>query len=206
MPGTTTIYGWPYQELADAPDGPNLGQDLADAIETTVDSIDDRVDALEIHAVQHAYTTATLSTPLSAAWGNVTGFSFAAVAGRAYGIDCVLFCDNPSSSAPDIRFGWTWTGTGAMTSGQRGVDVNTVAPAYNGVFTAHALINDTVSPLDENTGLGTPAAIPVVHHVAATYVCTADGTVQLRFAQASSDASFASRVLHGSRMRAERIV
>lgn len=47
MADTTTIYGWPYQEATDPPDGASLGQDLAEAIETTVDGIDDRVTAAE---------------------------------------------------------------------------------------------------------------------------------------------------------------
>jgi hypothetical protein len=47
MADTTAIYGWPYQELTDPPDGSAVGQDLAEAIEATVDGIDDRVTALE---------------------------------------------------------------------------------------------------------------------------------------------------------------
>lgn len=33
---TTPVFGWPYQGRFDAPDGPNLGEDLALAIEATV--------------------------------------------------------------------------------------------------------------------------------------------------------------------------
>lgn len=40
MAGTTPIYGFPYQELSDPPHGPNLGQDLAEALETEIDRID----------------------------------------------------------------------------------------------------------------------------------------------------------------------
>ncbi len=36
---TTPTYGWPYQSLTDPPDGPNLGEDLALAIEATVASL-----------------------------------------------------------------------------------------------------------------------------------------------------------------------
>jgi hypothetical protein len=155
--------------------------------------------------VQFAHTTADISTPLSAAWGNVTGFSFTAVSGGTYAIDCVMFLENPSSSSVDWRAGWTWTGAGAMTSGMSGLDTTVTAPAYNGTNTAHAVINDTASTLDETTGIGTPAAIPAVARVAATYVCTTGGTVQLRHRQDTSDASFATNVKHGSRMRAERV-
>lgn len=38
--GATPIYGFPYQELADAPNGPVLGQLLAQAVETQLARID----------------------------------------------------------------------------------------------------------------------------------------------------------------------
>lgn len=34
MPGSTSVYGLPYQTTDDPPHGPNLGQDLAEAVET----------------------------------------------------------------------------------------------------------------------------------------------------------------------------
>jgi len=40
MPGSTTTYGLPYQELSDAPDGPDLGQNLAEAVEAELERID----------------------------------------------------------------------------------------------------------------------------------------------------------------------
>jgi Chitobiase/beta-hexosaminidase C-terminal domain len=46
MPNTP-IYGWPYQALGVAPDGPNLGEDLALAIEATVAAIQADLDAAE---------------------------------------------------------------------------------------------------------------------------------------------------------------
>lgn len=52
MPGDTTRYSWPYQSLGDAPDGAALGASLATAVEATVGSIDDRVDALEDETVK----------------------------------------------------------------------------------------------------------------------------------------------------------
>lgn len=47
MPGDTTRYSWPYQSAGDAPDGPALGQDLAEAVEATVGAIDDRTTTVE---------------------------------------------------------------------------------------------------------------------------------------------------------------
>src|SRR5690242_17990592 len=37
---TTPVYGFPYQEDGDAPDGPLLGQNLAEAIETEFQRLD----------------------------------------------------------------------------------------------------------------------------------------------------------------------
>jgi hypothetical protein len=35
----TPVYGWPFQALGDPPDGPNLGEDLALAIEATMQQV-----------------------------------------------------------------------------------------------------------------------------------------------------------------------
>jgi hypothetical protein len=35
----TPVYGWPFQALGDPPDGPNLGEDLALAIEATMQGV-----------------------------------------------------------------------------------------------------------------------------------------------------------------------
>lgn len=155
--------------------------------------------------VQFAVTTSNISTPLSGAFGNVTGFTFTTVAGGIYAIDCVMFTNNASSSLPGWRSGWSWTGTGTMSSGLSGIDTSVSAPSYNGPNTAHAITSAGSSPSDEGTGIGSPAAIPVITRVAATFVCTTAGAVQMRHAQATSNASFVSRVEPGSRMRAERI-
>lgn len=50
MPDTTTRYGFPYQESDDPPDGAALGQNLAEAVETEIGVVDDRVTVLETHA------------------------------------------------------------------------------------------------------------------------------------------------------------
>lgn len=45
--GTTPIYGFPFPDLDDAPNVPADVQALAGAVDTTVDSIDDRLDLVE---------------------------------------------------------------------------------------------------------------------------------------------------------------
>lgn len=53
MADTTPVYGLPYQELGDAPDGPSLGEDLAGAVETELVRIDAAVAA--INGLSHAF-------------------------------------------------------------------------------------------------------------------------------------------------------
>ena len=40
MPAITPVYGFPFQTLTDPPDGPNLGEDLALAVEAALRSVD----------------------------------------------------------------------------------------------------------------------------------------------------------------------
>lgn len=144
--------------------------------------------------------TAAQSTPAAAAFGNVTGMVFPAMAGVTYGIDVVLFLTS-ASSTPDIRFGWTWTGSGTMHAGQAGPDTGSTSTSSSG-STAHAILADASSPLDETTGLGLVAGGQTVAKLAATFVCSGNGNVQLRFAQQTSDATLPA-IAVGSRMRVE---
>lgn len=45
--GATSRYALPYQGLSDAPNGPTLGQNLAQAVETALGTVDDRVTTAE---------------------------------------------------------------------------------------------------------------------------------------------------------------
>ena len=70
MPASTPVYGWPYQSLPDPPDGPNLGEDLALAIEGTVQSLQSqlaamqtRVNALTVAAYYRARQIVTVPVP-----------------------------------------------------------------------------------------------------------------------------------------------
>lgn len=68
MADTTTRYALPYQESTDAPNGPILGQDLAEAVEAALGIVDDRVTAVELEAARlgllyraHRSTTKTIT-------------------------------------------------------------------------------------------------------------------------------------------------
>lgn len=162
----------------------------------------------EADGIQDAVLGATATTLLSAAWSNVTALAFNAVAGGTYAVDVTAFANNPSSSTPGMKYGFGWTGTGTIHMGVQGPAVSVVSPNTFGAGQWGAGLNDAVSPIQpvSPTQCGIPSGSPVVHRVYATYICTAAGVVTLQFAQAVSDASFASQLLIGTRLQAERIV
>jgi hypothetical protein len=57
MADTTSRYSFPYQEAADAPDGPALGQDLAEAVEVSLGALEDRVDDQFAWIAQQRFTS-----------------------------------------------------------------------------------------------------------------------------------------------------
>lgn len=57
MADTTTRYTLPFQETTDAPDGPALGEDLAEAIETALGDVEDAHDA-RLDAAEASITAA----------------------------------------------------------------------------------------------------------------------------------------------------
>jgi hypothetical protein len=140
------------------------------------------------------------STPAAAAFGNITGFTFPAMAGCTYGIDVVAYMKS-SSNTPDMKFGWTWTGAGTMHSAFNGQEPG-VTSNITGSFTAQALLADAATPLDHATGVGVVIGAPSMAKVAATFVCTTSGIVQMRFSQVTSDATLPA-IAAGSRMRVE---
>lgn len=72
MAGTTAIYAWPYPEGDDVPDVPARILALAQAVETTVDSIDDRVDVVEGAWTAYTPTWSSSGAP-SLGNGTLTG-------------------------------------------------------------------------------------------------------------------------------------
>lgn len=153
--------------------------------------------------VQHFLLGSTLPATLSAVWNNVTGFSFSAVAGFSYAIDGVAFYQSPASSTPDLRLGWSWTGTGVMSHTFNGIDATVASPNFSGNWNSFATVGDAASPLQPTTALGAPSGIQVAGDFHATYVCSASGTVQLMLAQGTSDAVNTTSLYPGTRMRVE---
>jgi hypothetical protein len=148
------------------------------------------------------YATTDINTNTSGTFTNVTGFSFPVVAGGVYAISGTLFPES-GGSVIDLKFGWSWTGTGSMTAGNAGLDTNTGASVYNSTWTGHAVLDQTSSPLDESTGVAA-LTVPTMAFLGATFFATTAGTVQLRFAQFAANATTA-RLKKGSRMSVTRI-
>lgn len=144
--------------------------------------------------------TAAQSTPAAGAFGNVTNFVFPAMAGVTYCIDVVVYM-TVASNTPDMKFGWTWTGSGTMHSGFHGQDTGATSSSQSS-FAAQSLLADGSSPLDHANGVGLISGIPTMAIIRATYVCSGSGNVQMRFAQATSDATLPA-IAVGSRMRVE---
>lgn len=140
------------------------------------------------------------NTNTTATYTDLTGFSFNAQAGVTYGIDVTLFMLS-GSSAPDIRYGFSWTGSGTMHFGHNGPDTGINAAASSG-WTAAAIYGDGASPADHTAGIGLFAGSPMLGTVRATFVCTGDGVVQMRHSQMTAGA-VVSTTRAGSRMKVE---
>lgn len=101
MPGDTTRYSFPYQSVGDPPDGPSLGQDLAEAIEAALGPVDDAAAAVtadwntkeplldELFASASVYNYGPVSPLVSAANTDtlVTSMSYTFKTGYAYEIN-----------------------------------------------------------------------------------------------------------------------
>ena len=153
-----------------------------------------------------AVRTTDIPTPINAAWGNLTGFSFPMRVG-AYALTNTLFIlpGTGNSSLVDVRIGLSWTGTASASAGYAGNDANLANPAYNGPWSGHAQLGQAASPLDEATDLGAVASIPLLARHEATIVCTVTGTAQVRLRQGTTHATNLVDIKTHSRMEARRI-
>lgn len=118
MPGTTPIYGLPYQSLDDPPHGPNLGQNLAEAVETELARIDATPKPTQINDFT---SIASFSNTTPAAGTPAAGFSFTAPpSGKVYltvtgQIECAVN-GNTALLGYEVRTGGT-VGSGTVVLG-----------------------------------------------------------------------------------------
>ena len=101
MADVTTRYAFPYQEAGDPPDGASLGQDLAEAVDTALGTVEDaadtRLDAIEADVAVLEGRLLDLETATSNASATsgtteliVDQVTFDAVSGRRYRIKWVV--------------------------------------------------------------------------------------------------------------------
>lgn len=73
MAGATPVYGFRYQGLLDSPDGPDLGQDLANDVEAKIITVDAAVAALQAGAWS-GWTSYTPAFVMDTSNGTKTGW------------------------------------------------------------------------------------------------------------------------------------
>jgi YD repeat-containing protein len=81
MATATTRYGFPYQESDDPPDGAALGQNLAEAVEADLGSVDDRVTVLNGRANSVDTSITTLNNSVTTLGSSVTALKGKTVSG-----------------------------------------------------------------------------------------------------------------------------
>lgn len=115
MPGATPVYGLPYQTTADPPNGPVLGQDLAEAVEAELQRIDATPQPVQVDDIT---TIAGISNTTPAAGTPVVGTAFVAPpSGKVY-LTVTASCassveDNTANVGYELRSGST-VGTGTV--------------------------------------------------------------------------------------------
>jgi hypothetical protein len=121
---------------------------------------------------------------------NVTGMSFSVVANAVYAGELVLYYN--SGATPDIKFGLTVPSGATGTWGGLGYDFTPVLLAFGPIDITTAL------------GFGGLAADRAAFIRVALTISSTPGTVQLQFAQSTSNASNTT-LLAGSWMKFDRI-
>lgn len=181
MPGSTTTYGLPYQLAADAPDGPSLGQDLAEAVEALLLNrfaplVDQRTSATS------NITTTTLATALTV--------TLPAIGTYAY--DALMMVTNTTGAGrPGFALGgtsvasaWRWVASVvpfAATNGLQGQ--GTSGTTYPGSTSGQALSG--------NDWNGTTGFVAV--HIKGTVTVTTAGTLTFRLSQTSGSNPVSAR-------------
>lgn len=224
MADTTARYGFPYQEGTDPPDGPDLGQDLAEAVETSLGTVEDahdgRLDTLETAAtsldgrldtaewklpryVVKANATARSSTATLAA-DSGTGQVLAGIPLEVgtYEIELVALFTTAATAA-GFQTRWAFSGTVNGTSSYR-AGVGPADPAT--AIAANSLGNFVVVQLtgqSANYFRDTGAAYGAVREIAANVVVSVAGNLSLNWAQVVSNGS-ATTLREGSYFRITR--
>lgn len=150
--GVTANYAFPYPELGDSPNGPAQFQALATAIDSTVDSIDDRVDVIEqlrsrgIVARHRRISNGTSTTSASAATAQsvVRLDSVSLLSGRLYRVSCPnLGFFTGAAAVAQAQINYTTDGSVPTTGSTQLVETQVETPA--GGIVVHVALESFIS-------------------------------------------------------------
>lgn len=150
--GVTANYSFPYPELGDAPDGPAQIRALAQAVDTVVDTIDDRVDTIEILrargiVARHRRTssgTSTTSATAGTAQAVVQLDSVSFLTGRLYRISCPnLGFFTGAAAVAQAQINYTDDGSAPTVASTQLVETQVETPA--GGIVVHVALESFIS-------------------------------------------------------------
>lgn len=199
MADSTTRYSFPYQEASDAPNGPALGQDLAEAVEVSLGTVDDRVTVLEaedVARVLRAIKTADEGPVVSNVTPQNDDHLFVSVAANSRYIVQGWIRYVAESATPDLRINYTYPAGATFARN----DFGTAFTA--GTVAAEAVDMTTQTTADNGRGAGTAERGLIV----LGYLSTGGtaGTFRVTWAQLTSSADDLF-VKAGSWIRLEKV-
>lgn len=183
MPGTTPVYGWPFQALTDSPDGAALGEDLALAIEDTLADATSRLVMKANDTSRASTTTASADSELSISLGPGN-----------WRVDVWIVMDGDGG---DIKITYDSSGT----SNSRRMCMGPQIGVTDMAVTTMRWFSTT--GLTAEIPYGTLSTDSMIHEILVTQVDTA-ATITVSWAQNSSNVN-ATRVFNRSFIQAIKI-
>lgn len=142
-----------------------------------LNALDDRIRIVRKTAIESVASSTTLQ--------NDDHLFFTAVAGQNYRFRCVLFVTNSGTQLADLKVAFTFP-AGTMTFGVNALDTAATSPIGSANMTA------IPSATSGTSTIAVAAGSDNVTIIEGFFVCTTGGTVQLQWAQNTSQASATS--------------
>ncbi len=151
MADTTTRYAFPFQEDADLPDGPALGQNLAEAVEAALADVEDtslaadtaldaRLDVLETEPAWTAYTPVWSASSVNPTLGNGTITGAYRRKGSVVHIRIVLTLGSTSAAGTGV-YSFTLPAGAKVNSLLTGIFQDASASSARTTLTCHIISN-----------------------------------------------------------------
>jgi hypothetical protein len=191
MADTTTRYGFPYQEAADPPDGAALGEDLAEAVETSLgtveDALDARLDLIEARMPRFTLKTGSTSRNTTTTLANDPDLAGIALEVGTYDIECLIFFTT-AATTPKLKTQWgftgTWNSSTRLCHGPGNTNVGTADVVTPSTFRGY-----TTDAQEAVYGAAASGAYAAVLETVRGLVVTVAGNLSLKWAQSVSSAS-----------------